>query len=264
MKQRLKSWLTFLLSKVGAVPTPMTDLAQVRQLLRQLAPVLTDKPLRRLGPKADGGYLVPDDLRGITACFSPGVNDVSGFEQDCAELGMQVFLADKSVERPPTDHSQFHFTQKYIGASSGGDFMTLQDWVRNSLPDHTADLLLQMDIEGYEYPVLLSLPESLQQRFRIIVVEFHQLDLLWSRPFFQLASACFEKLLKTHVCVHIHPNNCFPLSKLNGVEIPPLAEFTFLRKDRVQSSRPARQFPHPLDQDNTGNATVVLPQCWRA
>ena len=240
----------------------MTDVAQVRHLLRQLAPVLTDKPLRRLGPKGDGGYLVPDDLHGITACFSPGVNDVSGFEQACAELGMQVFLADKTVEKPPTDHSRFHFTKKFIGASSSGDFMSLQDWVSDSLPGHQEDLLLQMDIEGYEYPVLLSLPESLQQRFRVIVVEFHQLDLLWSRPFFQLATAAFEKLQKTHVCVHIHPNNCFPVSSLNGVEIPPLAEFTFLRKNRVQNSQPAIQFPHPLDQDNTSNSSLALPECW--
>lgn len=38
------------------------------------------KDLIRLGPNGDGGYLVPDDLTGIEACFSPGVCATSEFE----------------------------------------------------------------------------------------------------------------------------------------------------------------------------------------
>ena len=30
--------------------------------------------LIRIGSKNDGGYLVPDDLKNINACFSPGVD----------------------------------------------------------------------------------------------------------------------------------------------------------------------------------------------
>ena len=46
------------------------------------------------------------------------------------------------------------------------------------------DLLLQMDIDGDEYETLLSMPILLQKRFRIIVVEFHYLDYLFSEPIF--------------------------------------------------------------------------------
>ena len=53
------------------------------------------------GPDGDGGYLVPDDLEGIVACFSPGVSNVAGFEKDCALKGMKVFMADASVEARP-------------------------------------------------------------------------------------------------------------------------------------------------------------------
>lgn len=53
-----------------------------------------DKGLIRLGPMSYEGYLIPDDLEGIEACFSPSVGFNSIFEKDCADRGMKVFLAD--------------------------------------------------------------------------------------------------------------------------------------------------------------------------
>jgi hypothetical protein len=41
---------------------------------------VTDVPLIRLGADGDGGYLVPDDLEDVAACFSPGVDDRASFE----------------------------------------------------------------------------------------------------------------------------------------------------------------------------------------
>jgi hypothetical protein len=208
---------------------------------------------------------VPDDLKGIEACFSPGVSNVAGFERDCAEMGMKVFMADASVEQPPETHPQFNFIKKYIGCNTQEDFITLSDWVGASLPNSHADLLLQMDIEGYEYETLLSTSSCILQRFRIIVVEFHNLDCLFSEPIFALYSKTFEKILSTHTCVHIHPNNIASSIKVRGLEIPQLAEFTFLRNDRVKSRTFATEFPHPLDRDNSGKPSLSLPRsCYRA
>lgn len=246
----------------GAYPTALTEKRALQSLVQKLAPVSPGRALRRLGPDGDGGYLVPDDLVDIEACFSPGVSFVSGFEKDCADLGMKVFLADKSVDQPAESHERFHFTKKYVGVATSADFMTVDDWVNASLPESQADLMLQIDMEGYEYEVFLGMSDSLMRKFRIIVAEFHCLELLWSRPFFQLASPAFEKILQTHTCVHIHPNNCrAPLNK-GGLSIPPVAEFTFLRNDRVIESIPIREFPHALDFDNTSNPHFQLPGCW--
>jgi hypothetical protein len=107
-------------------------------------------PLIRLGPDGDGGYLVPDDLAGINECFSPGVSGIAGFEEHCASRGMDVFLADASVDGPPVQHARFHFTPRYIGAFSGEHFLSLDDWVSSTAVPSGNDLLLQMDIEGYE------------------------------------------------------------------------------------------------------------------
>lgn len=231
-------------------------------MLETLHPVSTDKELIRLGPDGDGGYLVPNDLVGIHACFSPGVGLVSGFEKDCAEAGMMVYLADKSVERPAAEHERFDFTKKFIGATSNDAFMTLDQWVTSSIPEGTADLLLQVDIEGYEYEVILSASEALMQRCRIIVVEFHQLDQLWSKPFFNVARRAFDKIVQTHTCVHIHPNDpCGSLRKA-GIDIPSVMEFTFLRSDRIEQSSYQRTFPHALDHDDAEGAGLRLPPCW--
>jgi hypothetical protein len=262
MKNHCKSLLTGILGLVNGFPTEKTDRLELRDFMRKLHPRTTGRPLRRLGPKGDGGYLIPDDLAGIGACFSPGVSTISGFELVCAESGMKVFLADRSVDRPAEEHERFYFLKKHIGASSNDDTVTLDRWVASSVPDDGSDLLLQMDIEGCEYDVLFSISDSLMRRFRIMVVEFHQMDMLWSRPFFRLVGRAFGKILQTHACVHIHPNNRQGVIRKEGLEIPKLLEMTFLRRDRMSSAGVCTDFPHALDFDNAPLPTIRLPGCW--
>jgi hypothetical protein len=244
--------------------TRMTEQSELQLFLKKLYPIAaSDKELIRLGPKHDGGYLVPNDFIGIEACLSPGVAYSSGFEKDCADLGMTVFLADKSVEGPAETHKLFHFTKKFIGITSNDEFITLDDWVTPSLPEKNADLLLQIDIEGGEYEVFLSTSGALMQRFRIIVAEFHFLDKLWNKAFFERVKQVFDKIRQTHACMHIHPNNyCYSKQKV-GLNNPPVMEFTFLRNDRINKSSYQRAFPNPLDYDNFNtNPPLVLPKCW--
>lgn len=242
--------------------TKLTKRRDLVGLLDALRPVTTEHPLIRLGPAGDGGYLVPDDLEGLSVCFSPGVSTSSGFELACADRGLRVYLADYSVDGPATEHGAFHFTKKFVGATTSDVFMTMDGWVRQAGVPPACDLLLQIDIEGYEYETLLSMSDDLLARCRVIVIEFHRLHQLWSLPFFRLASAAFYKLLQTHACVHLHPNNCRSSIYLQGVDIPRVMEFTFLRRDRVTQPAFASDFPHPLDVDNTGNPPLPLPACW--
>lgn len=248
----------------NTVKVKRTDAAAIGQLIRKLQPLSPGMELIRFGPNKDGGYLLPDDLDGIAACFSPGIGNVSAFERDCADKGMSIFMADKSVDAPVEMHDKFHFVKKNIGAINADDCITLDKWVADSLPQESADLLLQIDIEGGEYETFLATSESLMKRFRIIVAEFHWLNSLCTSPFFNIASRAFYKILHTHDCVHIHPNNCAPPKRRFSPDIPPVMEFTFLRKDRMCGDGGfASTFPHPLDFDNVQkHAPVLLPQCW--
>lgn len=262
MKKVIKHLGSSLLGQLNQFPTPLAPRNNVERLVKRLRPRACAAGLIRLGPAGDGGYLVPDDLVGIEACFSPGVSTISGFEEDCANRGMEVFMADRSVDAPATKHDRFHFTKKFIGATSIDGFMTLDDWAASTGCRRESDLLLQMDIEGYEYESLLGTSDALISRFRVIVVEFHSLDMLFSKPFLSIAASAFEKILKGHTCVHAHPNNCCGSLDMDGLVIPRVMEFTFLRNDRVANAPFASTFPHPLDSDNTARPPLVLPPCW--
>lgn len=243
-------------------PVERTQRALLLDLISRLRPQNTRRGLIRLGGQGDGGYLVPDDLLGVIACFSPGVSTVSQFEGACAALGMNVYLADASVDGPAEANPRFHFVKKYVGACNSDHCMTICEWMKSvNLPEQ-GDLLLQMDIEGCEYETILSLSDEVLLRFRVIVIEFHHLRQLWNRPFFRLVRPAFEKLLSTHLCVHVHPNNSAPCLWSAGIGVPDVMEFTFLRRDRAEILGDATEFPHRLDRENTGKATLRLPRVW--
>jgi hypothetical protein len=242
-------------------PTERTD---VEALIASLRPRRCGFELIRLGPEADGGYLVPDDLADIAAVFSPGVGRTCGFELACVDRGMKAFLADGSVSEPPLRHPAFSFRKTFVATATTTDTISMRDWIESSGVPPTADLLLQMDIEGAEFDVLRHLPTADLNRFRILVVEFHRLQRLWQPGFFQPTQEMFSRLLASHACVHLHPNNCCGIDTAHGVEIPRTMEFTFLRRDRMTDGGPVPVCPHPLDRDNLPKATVALPGLWQA
>jgi hypothetical protein len=209
--------------------------------------------------------LIPDDLEGVEYCFSPGVNTVAGFENQLANLGVKCFLADYSVDKPPITRPEFTFDKKFIGSSDRGHFITLPSWKDKYIKDYTEDLILQMDIEGCEYEVILNTSDNLLNQFRIMVIEFHDLDYLFDAFVFSLFSSTFEKILRYFRVAHIHPNNYHGSVKMGSIEIPKTMEFTFINKKRVHSTSPHKIFPHKLDMDNSELASSLrLPKCWYA
>lgn len=239
-----------------------TSNKELKEFLKNLYPVKIDKELIRVGSKGDGGYIVPDDLENIEALFSPGVGSKQDFDLECANRGMQVFMADASVEGPAVSHSNFVYTKKFIGALDNSQYMSIENWIKNSNLKDNSDLILQMDIEGYEYETIYSLPNDILQRFRIILIEFHELDFLLNKSMFEKFKNPFLKILQTHYCIHIHPNNCSKIVVKDDIEIPPVAEFTFVRKDRVEVDGYVENFPSILDVDCAQGKTLELPKCW--
>ncbi len=264
MKKFVKSILTHEVAKRGFLFNKLTEKKEINNLIESLHPYKTELELIRLGPNGDGGYLVPSDLEGIEACFSPGVDKISEFELDCLKYKMKLFMADKSVEKPNLNipEDKYHFLKKFIGCTNNDDFITMDEWIKLSGVNQESDLLLQMDIEASEYYSIINMSDSLLKRFRIMVIEFHKLQNLWAPLFFDMAKTVFDKILQTHICIHIHPNNTQGIYLSNGIAIPKLAEFTFIRKDRVGLKNYQNHFPHKLDYDNTTKEHIVLPECW--
>jgi hypothetical protein len=247
----------------GIFIDPMIPTDKLISLARLIRPQLCSQELIRLGACADGGYLIPNDLSGISACFSPGVDDIASFEQDLYKHGIGSHLADYSVDEIPTGTSALSFTKKFLGASSYDQFISLEDWVTSLEPDATDDsLLLQMDIEGAEYETLLACPNYILSKFRIMVIEFHQVESWSQSDFFKIVEATFRKLLTTHYVIHNHPNNAMGIVDLNGFSAPRVFELTLIKQNRVTLHGPA-SLPHKLDFPNVDYLSdIQLPNHW--
>jgi len=220
--------------------------------------------LVRIGGENDGGYLVPDDFEGIEYCFSPGVDTTASFEEACLNKGIRSFLADYSVDAAPIALKECIFTKKYLGSINDDKTITMDDWITESLPEgYNTDLILQMDIEGAEYEVILSTSDINIKRFRIIIIEFHNLASFQDKNYFNIVNSAMKKITNNFVPVHIHPNNCCGHQNINGVKFPKVFEVTFLRKDRVKKYGDINQLPHELDQPNIPyKKDIVMPSNW--
>ncbi len=246
----------------GVRITRPTSQESLDVFFKALRPVKTNFELIRVGAVNDGGYLLPNDLRDIDFCFSPGVSDVASFESDLVKRNIQCFLIDYSVEAPPLKHPLIDFEKKFLGLSSNEVFITLKDWINRKAPS-AKDSILQMDIEGAEYEVILNMDDETLDRFRIIVIEFHFLENLLNEFSFNIIFSSFKRILKNFEIVHIHPNNFFSPIKYLNFEIPPVMEFTFLKKDRITHTEATTSFPHKLDSKNIPELPdFPLPRCW--
>ena len=228
---------------------------EIKDFAKTLWPVKTEHELIRIGGTKDGGYLVPNDLSGIKACFSPGVSDLADFEKDLLNrFGIDSHLCDYSVEAPPDNYDPLSFTKKFLGTNNNKKQITLHDWchsLENEFENN--DYILQMDIEGSEYETILATPVKILNRFRIMNIEIHDVE-SWSHPvFFNIVKSFFEKLLANFNILHNHPNNFCGLISLGGFEFPKVMEMTFLRNDRCTPRGYCNQFPHPLDEPSVTN-----------
>jgi hypothetical protein len=258
-------FIRYPLLSLGFHISEATKKKRLIDLINKLRPIKTKHELIRVGSSGDGGYLLPNDLKGVVANFSPGVDYCANFEIDILNrFGINSHLLDYSVDAPPSGCLPLTFTKKFLGASDNAIYTTVDSWVSSQVEFKSeGDFIMQIDIEGAEYVSLLSASDNILRRFRIIVMEIHLAD-YWSDPnFFNVVEAFFDKILSNFYVVHIHPNNCCPVVKIRGVPIPPVFEMTLLRKDRSEPKGFNENYPHQLDCDNWPNLKqVILPKNW--
>ena len=214
--------------------------------------------LIRIGGKKDGGYLIPNDLIGVEACFSPGVSNFKNFEDHLAiqyqiKSHMCDFSSDVHKFNTKIIEGLQTFEKKWLDIEENENNISLNNWVNKYSYKSKRDLILQMDIEGAEYRNLLDSDTKLLARFRIIVLELHNVQDIFDKKQCKDVKSLLKKLNKTHICVHAHPNNCEELEILSreGMNIPNVLEVSFLRKDRFKNKTKFYQveLPNYLDID---------------
>ena len=235
----------------------------VSELIRELKPRKAEVNLIRVGSQNDGGYLIPDELDGIEAIYSPGVDKNSSFEMFFAEKGIPCFLLDYSIENLPQEHPNFKFLKKFLGTENTDKTITLDMWIDKNIQSN--NLLLQMDIEGSEWEVLNQANLNELERFRILVIEFHGLpERIASRTSYETTNSIFKKLRNSFEILHVHANNGGKSILTQGIYIPEVLEITFIRKDRIRGKTTLASIPHPLDQENVEmNKSIRIPKYWQ-
>ena len=240
-----------------------------------LRPKSFPRGLVRVGGNHDGAYLLPSDsLETLQACISPGVRNKKAFEDELAKsYRVPSHMCDKSSNEEhfstPIIRGMQTFRKVWLDKSDSEDSISLKTWLEEEAPG-IGDLLLQMDIEGAEYRILLDAPDKILNRFRVMVLELHQLQRI-NQPgaLFQVLLPMVRKLSKNFVCVHAHPNNVGPVFEIQelNVRCPRTLEVSFLRKDRFPSDHNFFEkvfLPHPLDIPRNARAKppIFLDEAW--
>ena len=238
----------------------------IQEGVNLMVPIGCSKPLIRIGGEGDGSYLVPDDLEKIDACFSPGTSLKKTFEDQLfKQYKIQSVLSDGSIDKKSLNLIEGYqvFQKKWVNDFNDKSTTTLQAWIDESNLSYSNNLLLQMDIEGSEYPSLLNTPNSCLKQFKIMVIEFHHLNRLDNERFLnQIFLPLMQKILLNFDCVHAHPNNCLPAVEMAGYKIPQVIELTFYRKDCNKGEKRVL-IPHPNDIINCDSKPVLyLGEPW--
>ena len=162
------------------------------------------------------------------------------------------------------DHPLFDFEATFVGTTDGPGWTRLDSWLSRKAPE-TGDLLLQMDIEGSEWAVLLATDEAVLRRFRIVILELHDVQRICLKSGLEEVRRALGGLLEDFEIVHLHANNNEKPVRHRGYEIPPVLEMTLLRKDRARRTTPVAALPHPLDvPNNEFMPEIVLEPYWYA
>ena len=263
-KKIKKKVCDYLLTKDVFTSRKISD-SKVNDIIKLVQPKELTIGNIRIGGNNDGGYLVPDDLDGIKYCFSPGVGNVSKFEKELSERKIKSFLTDFSVDQKFDDNPLIDFEKKFLGPITHKNYINLKDWISSKINyDNESDFMLQMDIEGDEYDVLQSIDIATLRKFRIILIEFHNVHYLFEDFYHHKIAKIFKILSDNFFCSHIHPNNDVDfIVKSKNIIIPPVLEFSFLRKDRAKETKKKDSFPVSLDQpNNPDKRDLSLPDCW--
>lgn len=220
-----------------------------------LQPMTLDNcDLARYGEASDGGYLVCRNLLdGMAAAYSYGISGYDGWGcQMATERGVPVHQYDCFDPRRPSCAVPTVFHDECIGTAAatidGRRFDSLERQVAANGHDG-ARIVMKIDVEGAEWDVFLTTPDSMLDRIDQLVVEFHGTS---DRRFLRAVTRLSQYF---HVA-NLHMNNyaCQP-----GHE--PFAawayEVLFVSKRLTTATGPRATPLHPLDSPNAPN----LPDC---
>lgn len=235
----------------------LPDYARVASVVKLLQTCRVEgTPLVRVGGEIDGGYVMLDSLRPptVTVGYSFGVGHDVSWDVAVAGRGIDLFLYDHTVKRLPEPVPRATFVRSGIrGKAPAAGQKTIEEVLADNGHLGRRDLVLKMDIEGAEWPVLDEVSSDTLACFAQIAVEFHGMaDVLTPEGHARIGAA-LGKLAVTHQPIHVHGNcNAVPVW-IGGLVLPPVLEVTYVRRaDHAGRFVPRDEvFPTDLDRSNS-------------
>jgi hypothetical protein len=262
----MKTFIKKILLKLGINIEHAISSENIRNFVTRFRDNYKSVKLIRVGGDGDGGYLIPDILKTVKYCFSPGVGNIIKFEAELSKAyGIKSFMLDGSINCPSFNDDNLKFEKKFLGSRNDENFITLSSWINKCISKNSENRILQMDIEGGEYDVLIYESAEDLSQFSCMIIEFHDLQNVCQRRFIQMISAIFEKIYLNFSIVHVHPNNVSGIVNLGGIEIPSSIEVTFMKNDLISAHtlNSAIFLPNPLDSRVSNKIPdVKMPEIW--
>ena len=181
----------------------------------------------RLGVNEDGGYVIGELYGGYDCYISAGVSNEESFSRDFINKyhmnEYNSFAFDGTINSYPYEYTtNISFIKKNINSYNDDRNTDL-----SFLLSKYSNIFIKMDIEGGEYPWLLSMNETQLSNIKQLAIEFHGIrSNAYETVIHSDKVKCLEKLTKTHYLIHAHGNNCGPTIE----NISDIIELTYINK----------------------------------
>jgi len=212
----------------------------IKNFLKKIKIKKSKSKLIRVGGRLDGSYMVPAIIKKMNICFSPGVGNVTNFEDNLKKFGVKSFLIDGTLKKISKNVKKYDFIEKNLNTFNDNKNITLKTWL-NKKKIKKKKLILQMDIEGFEKIILENVSTKILNKFEIIIIEFHYFNYVLTSSGLKNFNKIFNKILNLFDICYINPNNCCGYFKSSNIKVPNVLEFTFIKKkystNKIQLSK---------------------------
>ena len=223
----------------------------------------------RVGNAHDGGYIMLDDARipegNGRIAYSFGINDDVSWDDGMADRGYQVYMYDPTIEGLPKHRREFHFFRKGIAGrrSEDGLLDTMEHLLMVNRHLGKRNMILKMDVEGYEWEFLESTDGMILEKFDQILLEMHAMIMADTEENKRRKLKALEKLNQTHQLIHLHANNCDSVMHFDEACFPNALEATYVNRSVYQTvENPEILLPHALDAPNSVNSEEICLGKW--
>lgn len=194
-----------------------------KSLTELLIPFKTNLTKKRIGKEGDGGYILLQEIfNDCDTVYSYGIDDSENsdsFDAECANYNKTVFMFDGTIEREQSKNPRLVFRKENVTAGNLHSHLSINNNINKK------NMILKMDIEGHEYPVIEKNIKLINDCFSMMCIEFHGLN----NPNYcnyENKNHVLELILEYYDIFHMHANNWVA----KKFDVPNVMEISFVRK----------------------------------